>query len=381
MMKHYAARSFGCDDPSALWGMELGGTDAPFLMGLILSVAGSGMMVRWMLLVPVALFSVLGYAAAAYLIGSPDMRLARLNLTAFALIVLVTCCGKWSCELQARLFHLSHLREKRMPFQAELPSERLQADCGGGARRGQCSPRSAPSAPPSAPAPLGPAAAGGAAEGARPCPREASGEAAPECSDCLPLDARVWVEGCAGPRALRDIEPGQRVLCHDALGRSNRYARVLEKQVAFGDAPWVRVGLADGTQLAMTADHPVKPANGEEVVRAADLAAGRDRVVVHRVMTGPVAVTEVSPQPGAQCPRGRAYLVVQQPDRHMVLVAPAGAEAEVSSLAVCSADVAVVRSRRHRVSTSGTFLHVHLAPQGEARRPARPRSEPPRRGP
>ncbi|CAK0864086.1 unnamed protein product [Prorocentrum cordatum] len=117
---HYIARAFGVEDPSEVWGMDLAGSDAPFLLMLTLVVAGAGIMVRWKSLVPLAVLSVFGYGAAAHLLGGPDMRLASTNLLLFALLVLVACSGKRSSEIQARLLHLSYLREKKMRFQAEF---------------------------------------------------------------------------------------------------------------------------------------------------------------------------------------------------------------------------------------------------------------------
>lgn len=390
---HYFARAFGCEDPSEVWGLDLAGSDAPFLLMLTLCVAGAGIMVRWKSFVLLAVFSVFGYTAAAYILGSPDMRLASTNLLLFALLVLVTCSGKRSSEFQARLLHLSYLREKQMRFRAEFSLECLRdredvaVEIGshaggssyfrqfvddvyaydGGVPLAGRSQGSLPSAP-TAPAWFGPAAAG--------CVAEASDEASRQCSFCLPLDASVWVEGRAGSCSLRDLERGQHVLCYDSLGRSIRYAEVLEKQVDFRDVPCVSVGLHDGTQLAMTADQPVQLANQREVVRAADLSPGKDSVVVHRVTTVPVVVKEVAWQPEAWGARGRAYLAVRHSDRLFVLVAGAvtGPQRDESSVV----DMGVLAARRQAVSTRGASLHVHSALEGASPRADRYLSEPPR---
>ncbi|CAK0846287.1 unnamed protein product [Prorocentrum cordatum] len=367
-MKHYMARAFGCEDPSSVWGLNLAGSDSVYVLTLAACVVAAGMIIRWKSLVPLACFTVLGYAAAAYVLGGPDMRLAPMNLLLLTFIAVVACWWRRCSEIQARLLHLSYLREKQLRFSAEFREECLKGRQASGCLAGDA-PEEAGGAPAAsdrrslrslltAPARLDRAAAGCAVAGAGRNDREAAAQG----MDCLPLDAGVWVEGRAEPRALRDLEQGERVLCYDILGGSVRYAEVLEKQVDFREVPWVVVVLDDGTRLAMTADHPVQPANRREAVRAAELAPGSDRVVVHRVVTDPVRVREVSRLPAArERPRGRAYLAVRQPDRHLVLVAGEGAQRGAASMAVCSADVGAVAERRHLVSVRGTFVHVHAA--------------------
>ncbi|CAK0876720.1 unnamed protein product [Prorocentrum cordatum] len=312
---HSIAQALGFKDPSKVWVMDLSGSDTPFLLMLTLVV-------------------VFRCSAAAYLLGGPYMRLASTNLLLFALIVLVAYSGKRSSEIQARLLHLSYLRDEEMRFQAEFSSACLQdrtdvavepgshmggssyfqqllddvrPDCGGvllagGSRCAGGSQCMLPAAP-SAPAWFGPAAAW--------CVAEARDEATHQCSFCLPLDAGVWVEGRASTCALRDLERGQRVLCYDSLGRSIRYVEVLEKRADFGEVPCVGGGLGDRTQLGMTADQPVQLPSQREVVQAADLSLGKDSVVVH----------EVARQAEARGARGRAHLVVRHPDGRFVLVA------------------------------------------------------------
>jgi len=366
-MRHYVARALGHEDPNLAWGVDLTGSDAPFLLYLILCVAGAANMVRWKLLIPLALLSVLEYAAAVYILGGPDMRLAPTNLLFFTIIVLMTCCGKRSSEFQARLLHLAYLREKGMRVRAEFSLECLQDRADLVAELGSSFAAASSHVPGGAAAPLRPDS-----------PRYASSE--PAVSEAarpgqgavsqgpggLPLEASVWVEGQAGSCLLRDLGQGQRVLCYDTLGRSVRYAQVLEKQVKFLAAAWINVGLDDGTQLAMTVDQPVQTADGGEVVRAADLSPGVDHVVVHRVATAPVAVKEVSRQPEAGSALGWAHLAVQQPERHMVLVAGlgAGSQQDSRSMAVCSADI-------------GACPHVHPSAESASPRLVRARSAPP----
>ncbi|CAK0869497.1 unnamed protein product [Prorocentrum cordatum] len=196
------------------------------------------MVVRWKSFVPLAWCAVVGYAAAAYLIGGPDMRLAPLNLMLLAFLATATCRWKRSSELQTRLLHLSHLREKGLRFSAEFSAQRLQdRQAGRGVSRwgpfvGACRRRRLRSwprggggsglaalrsdAPLSAPAWLDSAAAGCAA-GACPARREAGGgadaEAAPGGMDCLPLDAGLWVEGRSEPCAIKDRTSSRASAC------------------------------------------------------------------------------------------------------------------------------------------------------------------------
>jgi len=387
-IKHYIARALGYEDPCAAWGADLGGSDGPFVLSLVIIVACAGMLVRWRAFVPIALFSVLVHTSASHILGSPDQRLASTNLLLLVFALLLTGCTKRTSEFQARLLHLVYLEEKQMRFRAEYAMECLKdredvavelgSHMGGSSYFGQfldnpCpddgswpptqgsqgSPPSVPSMVLGAPAHLGRASS-----------ESGANDQATLCWGCLPLDASVAVEGRPDPCSLRDLERGQRVLCHDSLSQSVRYAEVLEKQVDVQEVPWVSVGLEDGTQLAMTADHPVQRANHREVVRAADLLPGRDSVVVHTVSTAPVIVKEVARQQEAQGTPGLACLAVRSPDRNLVLVADTGPQEDARSMAVSSGDVSVAAA--HVVSTRGIFLYAHSAPQF-----ARARSEPP----
>ncbi|CAK0870288.1 unnamed protein product [Prorocentrum cordatum] len=367
-IRHYIARTCGYEDPSAVYGVDLAGSDAPFLLGLTLCIAGSGVMVRWKLFVPIALASVLEYVAAAYLLGSPDTRMVSTNLLFFACIVLVMCSGKRSSEIQARLLHLSYLREKGLRVQAEFSLECMQDRADLVAELGSSVAGASSHSPGGAAAPLRPGSPRSASsEPAASAAARPGQSAVPQGPGGLPLEASVWVEGQAGSCLLRDLGQGQRVLCYDTLGRSVRYAHVLEKQVKFLAAAWTNVGLDDGTQLAMTVDQPVQTADGGEVVRAADLSPGVDHVVVHRVATAPVAVKEVSRQPEAGSALGWVHLAVRQPERHLVLVGGpgAGSPQDARSMAVCSAGLCA-------------GPHGRAGPeQGAGPRVARARSVPP----
>ncbi|CAK0837916.1 unnamed protein product [Prorocentrum cordatum] len=386
---HYFARAFGCEDPSEVWGMDLAGSDAPFLLGLALVVASAGIIIRWKSLVFLAVSSVFGYVAAAYLLGSPDMRLVLTNLLLFAYLLLLTCTGKRSFEFQARLNHLSYLREKQMRFRAEFSLACMQdrgdttvelgSHAGGssyfrqflddvhpdGGELHEGGSQCSLPAVPSAPTWFSPAAAE-----CVPNAGDVSDESVHQRPVCLPSSASVWVEGRASACALRDLERGQRVLCYDSLGRSLRYAEVLEKRADLRAVPCISVGLHDGTRLAMAADQPVRLANQREVVRAEDLSPGKDSVFLHRAATVPVAVKEVVRQAEARGARGRIHLVVRHPDRLLVLVASSEAERVV--------DPAARAARRPAKSARGAFAHARSAQEGASTRGARPPPEPPR---
>lgn len=169
--------------------------------------------------------------------------------------------------------------------------------------------------------------------------------------DCLPSDSLAWVEGHTMMRKLCTIEPGERVLCHDKLSGSLKYATVRDVTVERGAAEWVLVELSDGTVLRMTTDHPVRPdRNGAKspIVRAGDLQADRDSLVCLKAT--PVLVRSVSmclPQGESQSDTesvhpSRVYLTVQQAERHAIFVAAPGSKTEqagVSTMAVGSADL------------------------------------------
>jgi len=365
-MRHYVARALGHEDPNLAWGVDLTGSDAPFLLYLILCVAGAANMVRWKLLIPLALLSVLEYAAAVYILGGPDMRLAPTNLLFFTIIVLMTCCGKRSSEFQARLLHLSYLREKQMRFRAEFnlecvrDHEDVNVEVGSFAGESSCFRQSTDGAHADGCVPLAgltrgpqPSMRGAPAwlcPAATECPSRAGDGADLESSGCLALDASVWVEGRAESCSVRDVERGQRVLCYDSLRQSITYAEVIEKRVDFVEVPWVDVGLDDGTRLTLTADHPVQRASQGGAIRAADLSPGRDSVVVHWIAAAAVAVKEVSRKPEAAGEWGRANFALRPPARHLALVSGAGAEPQ--------ADERAAAARSAQVGSSVTKLHV-----------------------
>jgi len=385
-MRHYVARALGHEDPNLAWGVDLTGSDAPFLLYLILCVAGAANMVRWKLLIPLALLSVLEYAAAVYILGGPDMRLAPTNLLFFTIIVLMTCCGKRSSEFQARLLHLSYLREKQMRFRAEFnlecvrDHEDVNVEVGSFAGESSCFRQSTDGAHADGCVPLAgltrgpqPSMRGAPAwlcPAATECPSRAGDGADLESSGCLALDASVWVEGRAESCSVRDVERGQRVLCYDSLGDCVDYVSVEQLSQDSRSLDWVDVVLVDGTRLKMTKDHPVQLAGGkgvqaQSVVPAACLQPGSHSIMVHGEGTRAVRVHSVSRVAcPAEKPRGRAAVSVRQSARYSIFVAEGPGKSRL--MAVGSADLAAPANLL-RVGQSNTFLHAsEEAPSREA---------------
>lgn len=167
--------------------------------------------------------------------------------------------------------------------------------------------------------------------------------------DCLPPQAAVWVEGKTMPLAVAEVTPGERVLCFDSLGRGcPKFVEVSGVRILEDDAQWVAVTLEDGASLTMTANHPVQRHRVEDkvghAVRAEDLQAGLDRLMVMRMV--PVAVERVESSPAPAGPEGkgpcRVALSLAQPERHEVFVAPpsssGGFAGAPTTMAVGSAD-------------------------------------------
>lgn len=150
---------------------------------------------------------------------------------------------------------------------------------------------------------------------------------------------------------------GQRVLCYDKLGRCPRYVEVSGASTITGEVRWVKVSLADGTALTLTANHPVQPhrashadrplPNVDLPVKAIDLKPGLDCLMVMKMLPESVlSVQAVEPPEDkdggkgvqASAPQQRICLTLPQPERHDVFVAPAGMAMEAATIAVGSSD-------------------------------------------
>jgi len=224
--------------------------------------------------------------------------------------------------------------------------------------------------------------------------------------DCLPATGVAWVENCPAPRSLNTLMPGERVLCYDNVGKGLTYAEVMDSHPAYNSAtaPWVMVTLKDGTQLSMTADHPVavqpSPEHAGNVhksmleihrrcVRAEDLDTEKDCLMVLKMVATPVAsIAKVDANAvsavdeNADClPENKWITVtVEQPDRHELFVATRdkfGAPGQ--PIAVGSSDrIPSGMSPTDKLAVKNTFFHGLLEDDVEdSRRVRRSNSAPP----
>jgi hypothetical protein len=154
------------------------------------------------------------------------------------------------------------------------------------------------------------------------------------------------VEGQPLPQALKTLRSGQKVLCHDSISKGLRYAEILDVRVENGTAKWVDVVLEDGTNLQMTANHPVLPVAGSQqgsdgtgAVRALDLCPGSDYLMVLKTMPVLVQGIELGTSDESE---ERVFLTLHQPQRHSLFVASAPGKSAssptVQTIAVGSAD-------------------------------------------
>jgi len=164
-----------------------------------------------------------------------------------------------------------------------------------------------------------------------------------EDGDCLPPDCMVWVDGFSVPKQLSTCTAGQRVLCYDSLSSSIKYANVMDigPTGESDDRKWVTITLVDGTDMQMTADHPVQCyKSSTEYSRkdtqqysklARDVTVGADSIMVMRTAAVPVRSIS-SPQ---VTPKGQTWKInVQQPDRHTVFVAKSGKQGAANIMAL-----------------------------------------------
>jgi len=164
-----------------------------------------------------------------------------------------------------------------------------------------------------------------------------------EGGDCLPGTAVAWIDKCSVPRPLHDISTGEQILCYDNLGAKLTYAKVLKVAPAGKkeSVNSVKVTLEDGSELSMTADHPVaiqsfeeKLASARTCLLAGDLQANSDKLLVLKMT--PTLVTSVEHIESVmveQCDHQEAVedsamhdqngwitIEVEQPQRHELLV-------------------------------------------------------------
>jgi len=138
--------------------------------------------------------------------------------------------------------------------------------------------------------------------------------------DCLSPDALVWAEGMASPLQLQHVKPHMRLLTVDPTPCPALAFASVARVTAMSDGAeqrWVRVRLVDGSEVLMTADHPVWPqrtetSSGEPPVgplRAEDLVSKVDSL--HVLAARPIAVQGVSPVARNDAPTTRVQIELQ----------------------------------------------------------------------
>jgi hypothetical protein len=161
--------------------------------------------------------------------------------------------------------------------------------------------------------------------------------------DCLPPDAKVFVEDEPNPICAQDVVAGMRVLCLDNASQRPKYVEVASTEFLRDNAAWVTVALSDGTELTLTSNHPVLASRKDERkgtdvfhthVPATELQCGVHHLSVLQIVDLPVA--SVTPSCNAVSST-RVALSFQQPERHEVFVVPSSAETW-QSVAVGSAN-------------------------------------------
>ncbi|CAE8593577.1 unnamed protein product, partial [Polarella glacialis] len=191
--------------------------------------------------------------------------------------------------------------------------------------------------------------------------------------DCLPPDTQVWLQGCPFPQQVSQVKAGQQVLCHDLMTGTLKYTEVRSAETLVGDVAWVTVSMEDGTEMMMTANHPLTPLSRNEdctnvrslverrVVRAADLDMEADHLAVLklvpvRVVSVVSSVPLVNGQPlEDQAAQNRVALTLRQPERNSIFVAAPGAT-DMHGIAVGSADLHAGSCYEMRLQLRNTFL-------------------------
>jgi len=207
--------------------------------------------------------------------------------------------------------------------------------------------------------------------------------------NCLPMSSRVWVENKGMLDLVSCVASGDRILCHDNLTGAVKYASVISSQTLEADVPvpWVTVTLEDGQSLDVTADHPLmawhaaaeKPAETEGAtfsggdqyrkghhVYAGNLKEGEDTLMMLKTVNIPVKSVEHRILPAApsdlagdsktdsDASRKRVALVVQQPERHSILVSFGASGSGQNFTAVGSSGVSPQMA--NRIVVKNTFI-------------------------
>jgi len=196
-----------------------------------------------------------------------------------------------------------------------------------------------------------------------------------ETGDCLPSDSLVWIDGFSAPRCLSTVLVGQKVLCYDSLSSSLKYASILDVGATgvTTEKEWVTIALDDGTELLMTADHPVQCYSSKDnslactSKRAGEVRVASDEILVMRTVAVPVR-SIAAPQ---VAPVGHSWKIsVLQPDRHMVFVANHRKGASNQVMAIGPSNLNLTPARKLSDNRSTISAPTPTMPQGGYSDPA-----------
>lgn len=185
---------------------------------------------------------------------------------------------------------------------------------------------------------------------------ELPGSAHCNTGDCLPATSLAWVEGEAQPRSVQSLRVGERVLCFDRLAQGLKYAPLVSIRHDIGTADWAKVTLTDGTEVNVTADHPVRTASAMnspyagQPRRAGELQPGTDQLLV--LKTACVAIASVE---SYTSDADRVSIALNQPERHAMFMCDPGLARNFHAFAVESVDAF---ANGVHVSAARTFVHV-----------------------
>ena len=180
--------------------------------------------------------------------------------------------------------------------------------------------------------------------------------------DCLPVSAKVHVDGFCGGKPASKLSVGDRVLCYDHLAGSIKFVEVEDCGIIAGPCSWSRVTLTDGTTMSVTTDHPVRIVGemeaqggvgglgGGRVVRAGELRPGN---MLKILRMGAVPIEEMQTEPDHQ-PRVRINL--RQSWRYSLFCSE-GSGQEMTSVAVESSSGLDGR-HEELLQVQNTFLHL-----------------------
>jgi hypothetical protein len=169
-------------------------------------------------------------------------------------------------------------------------------------------------------------------------------------SPCEPQTAVVWSDRCALPKLAGTVSAGERILCYDNIANTMAYATISSTpSKAEANIDWLTVTMADGSVFRMRADQPVAAHASDDhaqllqsrrtCVRAADLEAGKSRLMVLRMM--PMLVSSVASHSQAVFSTEACIpeICVEQPERYEPLIASSDKNNQASQpIAISSCD-------------------------------------------